>query len=179
MAACIRIQPVRAGEAQDLRLQKAPRPKTRIQCPQAFVKFSPNLSPTPPLTEVYSAHDHTTKFPTPKPLTSQIMGEELERRPLAPFAPCGREGNHDPRSWEVRVLAKHTKPHPEGTCEGRYPDQERCIFPLPEPPFEAAPRGPNDWPQQRRVRPVAPPKPKSFHPRSCSQPGVGANPAQA
>jgi hypothetical protein len=158
---------------------KNTRPKVKIQSPQALVKFSPKPSPTPPPTEVYSRHDHTTKFPTPNPLPPKSRKRSWRAAPLTPLPPCGRGGAHDRRSWEVRGFAKHTKPHPAGTCEGRYPYQEGCTFRPSDPPSGSASAGPKDRPPQRRVRPDAPPKPKSFHPRSCSQTGVGANPAQA
>ncbi len=155
--------------------KKTPRPKHKIQSPQTLVKFPLNPSPTPPPTEVYSRHDRRTKFPTPPPPTSQIMGEELESHPLTPLPPCGRGGTHRQRRWEVRVLAKQIKPHPEGTCEGRYPDNGKGIFPKLGPCLR---RGLRRGGAPGSKIP-APPRPKSFHPRSCSQTGVGANPAQA
>jgi hypothetical protein len=54
---------------------------------------------------------------------------------------------------------------------------ENAPFSPPDPPLGTAAPAAKDRPPGTRLRPVELAKPKSFHPRSCSQAGVGANPA--
>ena len=163
---------------------RTPRPRTRIKCPQAVL----SLRPTPPSTEVYSAHDHTARFQAsdPLPLLSWARRWRAATQPV--FLREGMRGTGDCGAiCAGRPAAKgggreglaSQRPHRRRRLRRPVPGPGRISLSTPAPRFRTSAPAAKARPPQTRLRPVELPGPKSFHPRSCSQAGVGANPAQA
>ncbi len=186
-AASIRIPRVRAGRRTHLRLQNIP-PENPDKVPSSRFKLAANASATPPSTEVYSAHDHTARFQAsdPLPLLSWARRWRAATQPVSlregmrGTGDCGAicAGRPAAKGGGREGLASQ-RPHRRRRLRRPVPGPGRISLSTPAPRFRTSAPAAKARPPQTRLRPVELPGPKSFHPRSCSQAGVGANPAQA